>query len=229
MKRLALRILVASVALSALLGCWALLSGSFGKTQGQVLLTTLTVSGTSILAMACAPAWDRRSLRPLPQAGIALSIVTAALLLTAIWGEVEGITFWKTVGTLSILSVSASHASLVSLASLAPARRWLKGATLFLNAALAAGLILFIWTEPTSEWVWRIVGVASILLCSGTILVPVFQRMDRGSTSGAEASVRSSRPRFCVACGSSGVESDGEGVHTCSACGARFRAEVVST
>jgi NADH pyrophosphatase NudC (nudix superfamily) len=48
-KRIALRILIGSVAFSALLGIWALLSGDFGEIQAKVMGTSLFISGASIL------------------------------------------------------------------------------------------------------------------------------------------------------------------------------------
>ena len=52
-KRAFLYLLVASVALSAIIGIAVLIFGNFGDFEIKVLLTTLTVTVTSILGLAC--------------------------------------------------------------------------------------------------------------------------------------------------------------------------------
>lgn len=216
MKRLALRVLIASVALSAVLGTWALLVGDFGYVQVKVLLTSLCISGASILTMAYVAAWDRAPHPLLPRAGMALAIGGFALVIVLMWAKSESKAAWKTAGSALLLATAAEHASLLGLATLQRRHRWLFPAAWTTTALLVALILAVIWGAWDEENVWRWVGVLSILLCAFTILIPVFQRVGRGAgpplaTSGARA------VRFCPACGQ-GVEVDA----ACAACGARF-------
>jgi len=216
MKTVALRILIASVVLSALLGIWALLSGDFGAVQAKVLLTSLCVSGASILAMACGAAWDRAPHPLLPRAGLTLAILGFALVIVLMWADSEWAEAWKSASTALILATGAAHASLLGLGMLDRRHRWLLAAAWTSIALLAALILAAMWDELGHEWVWRGVGVLSILLCAFTILVRVYQRVDAG-TGPTLADWGDLSVRFCPACG--------EPVATeaaCAACGARF-------
>lgn len=217
MKRLALRILIASVAVAAVLGVYALVVGKFGEVEVRILLTSLTVSGTSILGMACGVAWERRRLPVLPQAGVVLALLACALTLAGIWGEFDEKEFWKSTATAAILAAACAHASLMSLAGLAPRFRWSLASAYFLALILALSVIVLMWMESEDELAWRGVGVLSVLLSAATIAVPVFHRMSR--LEGGED--RPGAARFCPACGRA-LEAAPD---RCAHCGARFRVE----
>ena len=110
MRQTALRVLIGSVVVSALLGIWALLVGDFGEFEGKVLLTSLCISGASLLAMACAAAWDKGPLPLLPRAGMGLSVAGFAYLIVLIWAEAKSVEAWKTAATLLIFATAAAHA-----------------------------------------------------------------------------------------------------------------------
>ena len=61
LQRLVLYVLIASVVVSAAMGVFALLVGEFEETQGKLLVTSLSVSGAGIVAMACGFAWSEGS------------------------------------------------------------------------------------------------------------------------------------------------------------------------
>lgn len=221
MRQTALRVLIGSVVVSALLGVWALLGSDFGEFQGKVLLTSLCISGASILAMACAAAWDKGRWPFLPLTGMGLAVTGFGLLILMIWVEASDPETWKTVATLLIFATAAAHASLVGLARLKPRHAWLLPATWLTAGLLAALLTGAMWGEWENENVWRWVGVLSILLCAFTILVPVFQRVGQGDTPHLAA-----RIRFCPGCGK-GLEAPWGDV-ACGACGEGFRIEARS-
>lgn len=218
MKRIALRILIGSVVASALLGIWALLSGDFDETQIKVLLTSMCISGASILSMACAAAWESRRWPFLPRLGMGLAIAGFSSLIILIWSEIEGDGAWKSTITLLILATTAAHISLVGLARMKPRHAWLVPTTALCATMLATLLIATIWPESDDENVWRWIGVLSILLSAFTILVPVFQRMGR-----VEAPVLRDRVRFCPGCGKALEAAFGD--VTCSVCGDTYHVE----
>lgn len=234
MKRYALWILVASVAISALLGCVALLSSHFGETQGKVLLSTLAIAQASLLAMVCGVAMGKPATAPLAKLGAVLAVATAPLLLTAIWGEVEGKTFWRMTGTLEVAAVAVAHVSLLLTARLRVDRRWMVVATIFAALALAAIVVGLLWEAfEDMKDLWRPLGVLSILTCAGTLLVWVFHRMNAGAVAAAVAldAVTGApggdvpRIRHCVACGADRIEVSPTGVR-CFTCGAHFHVTV---
>ena len=49
-KRIALWFLIISVVLSAMVGIIAIIVGTFGRTEAQIVLTTLTISAASVCA-----------------------------------------------------------------------------------------------------------------------------------------------------------------------------------
>ncbi|MHC4931506.1 MAG: hypothetical protein ACYTGV_04875, partial [Planctomycetota bacterium] len=111
MKRLALRLLIVSVGISAILGIYALLVGDFGELEVRILLTSLSVSGASILSMACGVAWERDRLGFLPRAGVLLAVASCALTVVGIWAEINEEEFWKCVGSATIVAVALAHSS----------------------------------------------------------------------------------------------------------------------
>jgi len=207
----ALRVLIVSVVLSAGFGVYALVAGDFGRTQGRILLSSLTVSAVSILSMACGVAWERRRLGAVPALGVLVAIAAGALLLLGIWGEGRGSVFWKTTACVAIGAVAAAHASLMSLASLDARFAWAKPAAYALAVALAGALMTAICAEADDEQVWRGIGVLSVLLSAMTITVPVLHRM----------SARAEETLFCPGCAAP-LKVAGE---PCGRCGARYSIE----
>src|SRR5436190_10088465 len=94
-KKTALWLLIASVVVSALLGIWAILSGNFGELQARVLLTTLTITGASVIGLACGAYWETGRMRWLPLLGIILAIFAATMIIIGIWFEPKGDFLWK--------------------------------------------------------------------------------------------------------------------------------------
>ena len=85
LRRLFLYLLIGSVSLSALIGIGVLLFGDFGNFEVRVMMTTLTVTVTSILGLACGAYLETGRGRIMPIAGIAFSIAAAAMTAMIIW------------------------------------------------------------------------------------------------------------------------------------------------
>lgn len=219
MQRLALRLLIGSVVVSAGMGIYALLVGDFGETEGRILATTFSVSAASILAMACAAAWERGRLAALPPAGAAVAVAAFTLVIIGVWSEPGAAAYWKSTVTLLILSVVAAHASLLSLVRLAPAQQWAMRSAFVASAVLTALLLVVVWRESGGATMGRWVGVAAIVLSATTIMVPVFGRIRRIDVAGALAAAPA--VAFCPRCGEALDAPSGE--VTCGGCGVRFR------
>ena len=104
LKQIFLYTLIGSVAISALIGIGVILFGNFGEFEVRVLMTTLTVTVTSILGLACGVYIETGRGRTLPIIGIFLSIVSAIMLFFVIWDILDDSeVFIKSVVTTSLL------------------------------------------------------------------------------------------------------------------------------
>lgn len=189
-KRTFLYSLIASIALSALIGIWAILLGNFGWFEARILGTTLTVVGTSILGLACgayleSPKSSDSPLRIVPVFGIVLSFVAAFIGLWLIWfssntsNEPESI--YKILAVTIIFAFSLAHLSLLSLAKLSKKFQWALIVACLAILALASIVSVIIVIEPKSEdtIVLRIIGVLAVVDAAITVMIPVFHRLSR--------------------------------------------------
>jgi hypothetical protein len=184
-RRLFLYLLIASVAVSAVFGIGVILFGNFGSFEVRVLMTTLTVTATSILGLACGACLEAGRGRILPVLGIASSLVSALMLFLVIWDVLDDSeVFVKSAVTTSLIGVSCSHLSLLSIARLDKRFAW-SWSVAFVCVWLLASILLYIlWFEPdsSSDLVSRIIGVLSILIGAATVLTPVFHRLSSTET-----------------------------------------------
>lgn len=226
-KLIALWFLIVSVALSALIGVIAILSRTFGETQERILMTTLTISGTSICAMSCGAFWERGRAKIVPIAGIGLAIVTAALMIIGIWAEISRAGYWRFSASVALIAVATAHACLIALAKLAPRFGWSKFATFLAAYTLAALFVYVIYFQPTEGSVLiRVIGVTSIVLAALTILTPIFHRLSRGDLTEASSPARQLHATItCPRCGAALPNSAAE--IKCHDCGCVFRVTIV--
>jgi hypothetical protein len=228
MRKLALRALIGSIALSALTGIYVLVVGGDGQLEGRILVTALSISGVSILVMACGAALEQGKLGPLPLGGTAAAVIGFILLMVLIWDLGDHRVWAQGAMTSIVLSAGAALACLLSLAALAPRFRWVRALGFLSDVALAITLILLIWDllDPESDVLGRVIGVQAILLGAATVAVPILHRMSRpdelppgAASPGATGSVR-----YCAVCGHGLTAASDEAI-TCPRCGARFRVE----
>jgi hypothetical protein len=111
--------LTASVAVSALVGIGVVVFGDFDGFEVRVLMTTLTVTMTSILGLACGAYLEMGRGRMLPLAGITIAVVSAVMSFFIIWDVLDDSeAFIKSFTTAVLLAASCSHLSLLLLARL---------------------------------------------------------------------------------------------------------------
>lgn len=221
-KRAALLVFVASVVINAAMGIAALFMGDFGDTQGKILLTSLSVSGASLIALAALPAWERRSLGYAPLAGGAASVVGFILFIVAIWTEFDIEPVWKLAVTFIVVAVTVGYASLLSLFRLPSRFNFALPAAYGLASALALLVVAAMWAELEGDAFGRTAGVLAILLAAATVTVPVVYRAGRGELAAARA-VHAPSLRHCPNCGARATGDDGQA--SCASCGARFRVQ----
>lgn len=189
LKRIFLYTLIGSVSVSAALGIGVLLFGDFGTIEVRVMMTTLTVTVTSILGLACGAYYESGRGRILPMVGVALSVAAALMTFLIIWDVADDSTIYiKCTATVSLLALSCSHLSLLSLARLDKRFAWSRIAAFVLIAILDAILLWLMWFEPEgeSDIVARTIGILSILIASVTVVTPVFHKLSAGEDKVAE-------------------------------------------
>lgn len=189
LKRIFLYTLIGSVAISALIGIGVILFGNFGEFEVRVLMTTLTVTVTSILGLACGAYIETGRGRTLPIVGIFLSIVSAIMLFFVIWDILDDSeVFIKSVVTTSLLAAACSHLSLLSIARLDKRFAWSRIAAFICVGLLSAILLFILWFEPesTSDVISRVIGVLSILIAAVTVITPVFHKLSASGLAVAD-------------------------------------------
>lgn len=188
LKRTFLYSLIASIAVSALIGIWVILLGNFGWFEARILGTTLTVVGTSILGLACgafleSPGSRNSSLRFVPILGIILSFISAFIGLRLIWfssntsSELEST--YKVLGISTMFAFSLAHLSLLSLAKLSKKFQWALPLAYVSVLALTSIISAIIILEPPSEdyLVLRVIGILAVMDAAITVMIPVFHRL----------------------------------------------------
>lgn len=197
-KKFFFYLLICSIALSALMGIWAILSGEFGDLQARVLGTTLTIVGTSILGLACgayleSPYSRGKTTRFVPVAGIILAVLSAAITLWLIWGASGWLdsAVYKTLFVALIFSFSFAQLSLLSLARLAKRFRWATTTAYVVILLLASIVSAIIIIEPHSEdyITARLIGVLAVVDAAITVMIPIFHRLSRSEFADVEETV----------------------------------------
>ncbi|MBX7173507.1 MAG: hypothetical protein K1X72_21245 [Pyrinomonadaceae bacterium] len=191
-KKLFLYTLIGSIAVSAVLGIWAIISGEFGDFQARILMTTMTVVGTSILGLACGAFLESEKsaklrLKIVPVAGIFFAIIAAFLALLLIWQIVSSTneTVEKTIAVSGIFAFSLAQLSLLSLANLSAKFQGALICVYLATLSLASIISILIIIEPSREndFVFRLLGVLGIVDAALTVLIPIFHRLSRGDFS----------------------------------------------
>ena len=85
-RRAAIIVVIASLAVAALLGIIAIVGGDFGDLQGRILMTTLAI-GAFGMTILCHLAIVARSARVVGYIGIAASLAAMLPALVLIWAE----------------------------------------------------------------------------------------------------------------------------------------------
>lgn len=228
-KKIALWFLIISVSLSALLGIFTILSGTFGDFEGRVILTTVTISAASICAHAAGALWESQGSRTLPRIAVVLAILAAALIISGIWARISSEEFWKFSATVGVLAIASAQACLISLARLASRFAWTRTLALIAIIFLAAQIIFVIYGDVREEGFFKALGANAILVAALTIMMPIFHRLSRGDLTGEKA-FDSEADLFptvlCPRCGTNQPSSFTQ--ITCPNCGCRFVVTIIN-
>lgn len=172
LRRLALRLVIITFALAALMGIAALLLGELGDLQFKVLLTTLAIGLESVVVL-CYLAPHHRRFIELGIVGFIVSTFPVAIALMLIWLPDLGNEIIYRFFASSLIT-AATIAQVCLLASLIGTPRgvvrWVFRLTLFAATAVAVMLIATVLKEgDIGEWFFRLIGVAAICDAFGSV------------------------------------------------------------
>lgn len=218
-RRIGLGLFFGSVCFNAALGIYALVAGEFGETEGKILGTSLSLTGALVLALVCAPAWERRLLGPVPPISALVGATGFALVAVSMWAGGESDTLGKTIGTLLAVGGAGALASLLVLATLPPRHAIVFRLALGLEAVASAMFVTGIWLELEREGYWRAFGVVMIVLAALVVSIPVLHRIDHAALALARS--EPGEPRYCPYCAAA-VDAVEGGPVTCGRCRRSF-------
>lgn len=190
LTKIFLRLFIASIVVAALMGIAAIgIPSQNWEYELKILMTTAIIAGASVCGLACGGCMSRGH-RVLPTIGLALTAISACLLLAGMWPEIDSELYWKITVSLVFFAVACSHLSMLFMANLAGGYRWAYVAAyqliLGLATLLAAG-IAFELFDHGGEAYWRFTGVIAILVAAVTLMIPVFHRLSREEIAAAQA------------------------------------------
>jgi hypothetical protein len=217
--------LICSVAVSSILGIIIVLAGTFSDLQIRIILTTLTISGASICALASGALWEKKRARFLSSSGAILAALAAVLVIAGIWTGAESSEFWKFAASVSLLAVATAHVCLLALARLALQFAWTRIAASVAVYVLAGLFIYIIYFTPKGDTGIRMVGATSIIVAALTILIPIFHRLSRGDLGASDPASAKTDPGLfatvtCPKCGS--AQPNSLSPIKCATCSCRF-------
>ena len=173
-RRVVVRLIIGSFAFAALLGILALLvPGRVGSVQGRILLTTLVVGVTSVLALCYLAIGDSRS-RWVGLAGGVAALVSAGCALDIVWAHWQhdpGPGLLRTFGVSGIVALTLAQFAL--LLAVVPRRHDLTGlvrSTVAAGTVLAALLVAVVLGWDPGDGALRVIGVVAILDVLGTVV-----------------------------------------------------------
>ena len=205
-------IVLASIAVGAVLGVFALVVGELGDTESRIVVTSFLITGAALVSMPSVAAWERDHLGVLPLLGVAATVVGFAWAIAGVWVEYESETLWKIPTTLIIFGVATAGVALLQFARLSPRQGWLVTAATVAIGAVALMVTVAIWGEIGSDGYWRAFGAVAIVMTALLAAIPVLHRSQPASTRSTA---------FCPACGSECRALEGVQM-TCPACGSGY-------
>ena len=229
--------MIVCLGLAALLGIAVMVLPQFGSEE-EVLGSVSLFAAFSIVALMCAVVLERQRAVTLMWAGLGSATVGMLIWLVLIWfhrpmsWQVEE-TVARTAGTFTIGGVLAAQSGLLSLPRfdnrrIDSVRRGTIGVSVFLAVY---GVILIWWLEDLA-WIIdedilaRAVGVLAIIAACGTVVTPLFWKMQSVRHAGGAGAVplNIDVTIVCPRCHSDQCLKTGE--RSCTNCGLRITIEI---
>ena len=175
-----LKSMVLFIALSAIIGIFSVLTGSFGKLQGIILVTTISLGVYSLTGLCCVPMLERPELRALGVCGIAASILGGAFaMLTNFLLLVDfsfNDAFLILIGRFAflIIAISIAHISLLMrITTNQPLVIITRRCTIAAIGVVALSLLSMLFSLDMIGEAWFLLIIFGILDVAGTIGTPI--------------------------------------------------------
>jgi hypothetical protein len=220
-KKMTLYALACAVVVGVVMSILVVLTGSWDWFQARVVLTSFTISGASISALACGALRERDRTHLLPIPGFLLSVCGAVLVIFALWSDVGDMTYGKVTVSVVVLATATAHLSLLSLARLSPKFAWVWLLAYAAIYGLAGTLTGILWSQSDSGSAFQLTAVLAILSAAVTIMIPILHAISRSPDSRGLASVAVN----CPGCGA--AEAHPLGAITCERCGCVFSIKII--
>ncbi len=185
-KKTFLVAMIASLSISALIGIFIILFGSFSVSQ-KVLHTTFYLAGFSLTGLCCLVLYKKGKYAVFPLLGIAISVLGFLISLLGTWEFVvfglqllAEVTYWgKSMLTLIILAFSSAQACLLLLIDPAkPSVKYSLFTTLsFIGIVALIFSLLNFEVVDDSEKALRVLWVFIVLDVLGTIVTPILNKV----------------------------------------------------
>jgi len=198
-KRLALRVLLASIAVGTVVGIVGILGDGFGKLGVHTLLTAILVAGAALLELAAMTAWDQPSARISSRLAALSTPITLAVWIGAVWIEPRHEPAWQVAASLGLVSIAAGHAAMLWLARLPPRFAWLRTVALACNVMIAVLLLAATWGHLKSDAGGELVAILCIAETGLTIALGALSAASRTTPTQGDVS----EVCFCPRCGKS--------------------------
>ena len=236
LTRVFLRGMAVSLTLAAAIGIYAFVFGQFGYIETRLIATTLSVGLFSITALGAAIVYERARWRPLMILAFAVSGAGLLLYLYVIWlhEQLAPRQFYfyellvKAMLITATWAVALPHMGLIGLAPRsAPMLRWLRLLSIVFVCTLAALISAFILIETRhyNEEIWlRAIGVFAILAALGTLVTPIFVRIQHLDRTASSESTALSLKLTCPRCLT--TQTLNSGTSRCRNCRLKFRIEI---
>ena len=225
-NRHGIQFILASIAVNALIGIIAIVSGDFSDFDGKVLVTSLSVTGASVLALANLTVRERGGLRYVPEVGAVASVIGFTLLVIGVWGEFSNENLIKSSVTGILIGIGTAHGALLSLSKLKQSYIPVLWSAWGLAGLLILLFLILIWFNNAGDSTafLQTMGVTGVLLAAATIAVPILHWATGREKRTAPAPVEVSGEmavRRCPNCGGDHIVAADAG-HRCQSCGASF-------
>ena len=179
-----------SLIVSALIGIFAIITGSFGTLEAKILSTTLTIFMFSISGLCCSTIYEDEKYKKISLIGIIISLVSAIYTLLIIWGVLDiCIIFcknqnrytWRILWSLIVLSCSSAHLSLIlKIDNKNDIVQKTKLGTIIMSLLLDCMILILTWDIIQSNDIYsRIIIVIAILVTLGTIVTPILNKINK--------------------------------------------------
>lgn len=173
--------LIVMLSLVAALAIYVMITGEWGWAEVKALLTALIGFAAGLNAVTCLTCRHEIQRVWFVWAGVALSILSALLLISLLWFNINSSYYWQITSVTLIWTLIYTHCLLPVLIKLEGWKQQVlvpitRACGLLLGALLSYAVISNLY----SEWLIRSISVMTILVGFFTLLLVILHRRNQG-------------------------------------------------